>query len=94
MRSLESIPFVSFGKDLVPGAVKMPNDLKECRRRALNCVLEAKVAKTLEESESFAKLARSWIELAEEIERTQALLSEVDAFAESDEKFEPMKRAG
>ena len=72
----------------------MPNDLKECRRRALNCVLEAKVAKTLEESESFAKLARSWIELAEEIERTHALLAEVDALAEPDEKFEPMERAG
>ena len=60
----------------------MPNDPKECRRRALNCVLEAKAAKTPDERENFAKLAQSWIELAEEIERTQALLAEVDALAE------------
>jgi len=73
---------------------KMPNDPRECRRHALNCMLEAKAAKTLEARENFAKMARSWIELAEEIERTQALLAEVDALAEPDEKFEPMKRVG
>ena len=67
---------------------------KECRQHALNCVLEAKAAKTLEARESFANLARSWIKLAEELERTQALLAVVDELAESEQDFEQMERAG
>ena len=72
----------------------MPGDLKECRQHALKCMLEAKAAKTPETREHFAKLARSWIKLAEELERTQALLAEVEEVTEPDEVFEPMKRTG
>jgi len=42
----------------------MPGDPKECRKHALNWMLEAKAAKTPETREHFAKLARSWIKLA------------------------------
>jgi hypothetical protein len=73
---------------------KMPGDPKECRQHALNCMLEAKAAKTPETREHFAKLARSWIKLAEELERTQALLAEVDEVYEPEDDFEPMERAG
>jgi hypothetical protein len=67
---------------------KMPGDPKECRQHALNCVLEAKAARTTQARDSFAKLARSWIKLAEELERTQALLAEVDEYYDPDEGFE------
>ena len=72
----------------------MPGDPKDCRKHALNCMLEAKAAKTPETREHFAKLARSWIKLAEELERMQALLAEVDDFYEPEDDFEPMKRVG
>jgi hypothetical protein len=71
------------------GGVKIPGDPKECRQHALNCMLDAKAAKTLEARDSFTNLARSWIRLAEEFERTQALLAEVN---ELDEEFEPIER--
>ena len=67
----------------------MPGDTKECRQHALNCMLEAKAARTPQARDNFAKLARSWIKLAEELERTQALLAEVN---ELDEEFEPIER--
>ena len=72
----------------------MPGDPKECRQRALKCMLEAKAAKTPETREHFAKLARSWIKLAEELERMQALLAEVDEFYEPEDDFELMERVG
>ena len=72
----------------------MPGDPKECRKHALNCMLEAKAAKTPETREHFAKLARSWIKLAEELERMQALLAEVDEFYDPEDDFELMKRVG
>jgi hypothetical protein len=56
----------------------MPGDAKQCRQRALNCMLEAKAARTPQARENFANLARSWIKLAEEFELTQALLAEVE----------------
>ena len=72
----------------------MPGDPKDCRKHALNCMLEAKAAKTPETREHFAKLARSWIKLAEELERMQALLAEVDEFYEPEDDFELMERVG
>jgi hypothetical protein len=70
------------GKGVVRMEAKMPGDPKECRQRALNCMFEVKVARTPQERESFATLARSWIKLAEELEWTQALLAKVDEFDE------------
>jgi len=72
----------------------MTGDPKECRQQALNCVLEAKAARTAQGRDRFVDLARSWIRLAEELERMQALLAEVDDFYEPEDDFEPMKRVG
>ena len=66
----------------------MPGDPKECRQRALNCMLEAKAARTPQARDNFANLARSWIKLAEGLERTQALLAEVDELDDPCEGFE------
>ena len=66
----------------------MPGDPKECRQHALNCVHLAKGASTPELRDHFAKLARMCIKLAAELERTEALLAEVDELAESEEDFE------
>jgi hypothetical protein len=69
-------------------------DPKECRQHALNCMLEAKAARTAQARDNFAKLARSWIKLAEELERMQSMLAEADDFYEPEDDFEPMERAG
>ncbi len=71
----------------------MPGHPKECRQHALNCMLEAKAARTPQARDKFAKLARSWIRLAEELERMQAMLAEVDECYEPEDDFEPMDRA-
>ena len=52
----------------------MPGDPKECRQHALNCVHLAKGASTPEQRDHFAKLARTWIKLAEELEQTEVFL--------------------
>ena len=54
----------------------MPGDPKECRQHALNCVQLAKTAKSPEARDRFARLARTWIRLAEELERMQEVLAE------------------
>lgn len=72
----------------------MPGDPKECRQHALNCLLEAEAARTPQARDRFFNLARSWIRLAEEIERMQKLLAEADDFFEPEDDFEPMERAG
>jgi hypothetical protein len=56
----------------------MPGDPKVCRQHALNCVHLAKTADSPEARDRFAHLARTWIRLAEELERIQAVLSEED----------------
>ena len=65
----------------------MPGDPKECRQHALNCVHLAKGASTPEQRDHFAKLARTWIKLAEELEQTEVFLA---AF----EDDEPAKQVG
>ena len=62
----------------------MPGDPKECRQHALNCVHLAKGAST-PERDHFAKLARTWIKLAEELEQ-------MDAFLAASEDDEPTKQ--
>ena len=56
----------------------MPGDPKECRQHALNCVHLAKGASAPEQRDHFAKLARTWIKLAEELEQTQAFLAAIE----------------
>jgi hypothetical protein len=66
---------------------RMPGDPKECRQHALNCVHLAKGASTPALRDHFAKLARTWIKLADELEQTEAFLA---AF----EDDEPTKQTG
>jgi len=54
----------------------MPGDPKECRERALECVELARTANTPEHKQLLTNLAQSWIKLAVEIERENALLNE------------------
>jgi len=65
----------------------MPGDPKECRQHALNCVHLAKYASTAELRDHFAKLARTWITLADELEQSEALLAEIEV-------NEPTKQTG
>jgi hypothetical protein len=66
----------------------MPGDPKECRQRALACVRLAQTSTIPELRDHFASLARTWIRLADDLERTLAVLD-----AEDDED-EPKRRAG
>jgi hypothetical protein len=59
-------------------SVPTPGDPKECRQHALNCVHLAKSASTPELRDHFAKLARTWIRVADELEQSEALLAEID----------------
>ena len=72
---------IIFGTDSCIGdgvEAKMPGDPKECRQHALNCVHLAKGASTPEQRDHFAKLARTWIKLAEELEQMDALLAAIE----------------
>jgi hypothetical protein len=60
---------VSVGK-----ALPMPGDPKECRQRALNCMLLAKEATTEKLKQTFLNLAQSWTRLAVELEDAGMLL--------------------
>ena len=62
----------------------MPGNPEECRRHALECVRLAQATAVPQRREYFAKLARTWIELAEELERDREPLDE----------DEPQKRTG
>jgi hypothetical protein len=62
----------------------MPGNPEECRRHALECVRLAQASVNLQRREYFAKLAATWIELAEELERERELLDD----------DEPQKRMG
>jgi hypothetical protein len=59
----------------------MAGDPKECRERAMGCMLLAKDATTEESKQAFLNLAQSWTRLAAELEDSEALLktlTEVD----------------
>jgi hypothetical protein len=66
----------------------MPGDPRECRQHALNCVHLAKSAQSLQARDHFAQLARTWIRLAEDLERGQAFLAELE------DETEPTSRTG
>lgn len=62
------------GERVFPGMGGMPGDPKECRQRALNCLLLAKEATTEQAKKRFLELAQAWTKLAAELEDTEALL--------------------
>ena len=66
----------------------MPGDPKECRQHALNCVQLAKTAASPQAREEFANLARIWIRLANDLERTSAFLDVLE------DETEPGRRTG
>jgi hypothetical protein len=54
----------------------MPGNPEECRLHALNCVRLAQTSATPQGRNHFAKLARTWIRLAEDLERSRTFLDE------------------
>jgi hypothetical protein len=54
----------------------MPGDPKECRQHALTCAVLAQSSPSPMAREAFGRLAHTWLKLATELERTQALLDE------------------
>ena len=66
----------------------MPGDPKECRQHALNCVRLAQTSLTPQAREQFANTARTWIRLADDLERTSVILD-----VEGDDA-EPERRTG
>ena len=62
------------GERVFPGMGGMSGDPKECRQRALNCLLLAKEATTEQAKKRFLELAQAWTKLAAELEDTEALL--------------------
>jgi hypothetical protein len=53
----------------------MPGDPKECRQHALTCVRFAQTSPSPQQRDHFANLARTWIRLAEDLERCQTFLN-------------------
>ena len=64
----------------------MSGNPEECRQHALECMRLAQASITPQRREFFAKLARTWIGLAEELERSRHLVD--------DSIDEPKKRTG
>jgi hypothetical protein len=56
----------------------MTGDPKECRQQALVCVRLAQTSPYPVAREQFASLARTWIRLADDLERTLAILEVED----------------
>ena len=67
---------------------EMPGDPKECRQHALICVRLAQTSASPQAREQFADLARTWIKLADDLERTLAFLDALN------EETEPQRRTG
>jgi hypothetical protein len=66
----------------------MPGDPRECRQHALSCVRLAQTSASPQAREQFANLARTWIRLADDLERSQAFLNALD------DETEPNCQAG
>jgi hypothetical protein len=56
-----------------PGSFGMSGDPKECRKHAKECLKQARSAPTLLVMTRFESLAHSWLRLADELERAEAL---------------------
>ena len=61
----------------------MPGDPKECRQHALTCARLAQTLASPQARERFASLANTWLRLADDLERTLALL---ETFDDEDER--------
>jgi hypothetical protein len=56
----------------------MPDDPKECRLRAMHCAELAKTAKTPQLKATLLELSKTWIRVAESLEKPHALMAEAD----------------
>jgi hypothetical protein len=56
----------------------MPGDHKECRLHALRCAELATTAKSPQLRATFLDLSKSWVRLAESLEKSHALMVEDD----------------
>ena len=56
----------------------MPGDPKECRQHARACVRLAQTSASPQAREEFANLARTWIRLADDLERSRAFLDALE----------------
>jgi hypothetical protein len=56
----------------------MPGDPRECRQHALSCVRLAQTSASPQAREQFANLARTWIRLADDLERSQTFLAALE----------------
>ena len=66
----------------------MPGDPNECRQHALACARLAQTSASPQAREEFANLARTWIRLADDLERTVAVLDVLE------DETEPERRTG
>jgi len=57
----------------------MPGDPKQCRRHAARCAELAAAARTQELKAMLLELSANWIKIADDLERTKALLDEETA---------------
>jgi hypothetical protein len=55
----------------------MMGNSQECREQAKKCLKQARTAPTLLVMTKFESLAHSWLRLAEDLERAEALLEQV-----------------
>jgi hypothetical protein len=65
----------------------MLGDPKECRQHALTCVRLAQTSEYPQARDTFANLAKTWLKLAADLERSQALIDE-------ELNPEPLRRTG
>ena len=56
----------------------MPGDPSECRRHALNCVKLAEKAVSASDREHLLNLAKTWRQLADELEATRSLFNSIN----------------
>ena len=55
----------------------MPDDPKDCRKHAMNCMLLARQASTEESKQTFLSLSQSWTRLAAELEDAETFLKAI-----------------
>src|SRR5262245_51503229 len=65
------------------GHNRMLGNPQECRLHALECVRLAQTSTTPQGRDHFAKLARTWIKLAEDLERSRKFLDKIAAESET-----------
>ena len=70
----------------------MPGDPRQCRQQAVECARLAQTLASPEARDTFSDLARSWLKLAVDLERSQVFLEEFDAMeALADHKPQPSR---